>query len=320
MGGLLDSVRAACARVAAEAEHVAIVGDPVAYAGALEVAAAPAPSYDRDHHFFSADPAALAAYVVTLDAVNFGSGYFPYLIRRPGLSGYFTVASRLKDAFDAQGALTAETLASLGVVEVAALFSQDLEHPLRAELMRLFTRALNDLGHFLIERHGGSVVGLIESARGSAERLAAELTAMPLFRDLSVYHGFEVPLYKRAQITASDLALAFAGASLGGFDDLDRLTIFADNLVPHVLWCDGVLAPSSELAERIGRCEEIAAGSPEEVELRAVALHAVERMVAGLRADGHRVSARRLDVLLWNRGQALRYRDVPRQLTRTTFY
>ena len=46
----------------------------------------------------------------------------------------------------AGGLLTAEALSSLGVAEVAALFGQDLEHPLRAELMRLFTRALNDLG------------------------------------------------------------------------------------------------------------------------------------------------------------------------------
>ncbi len=37
--------------------------------------------------------------------------------------------------------------------------------------------------------------------------------------------------YKRAQIVASDLALA----GVARFADLDRLTIFADNLVPHVL-------------------------------------------------------------------------------------
>ncbi len=52
---------------------------------------------------------------------------------------------------------------------------------------------------------------------------------MPFFDD----RGF----YKRAQITPSDLALA----GVAEFDDLDRLTIFADNLVPHVLRVDGVL-------------------------------------------------------------------------------
>ncbi len=44
---------------------------------------------------------------------------------------------------------------------------------------------------------------------------------MPFFDDV----GF----YKRAQITASDLV----HAGLARFTDIDALTIFADNLVPH---------------------------------------------------------------------------------------
>ena len=60
-------------------------------------------------------------------------------------------------------------------------------------------------------------------------------------------HGF----YKRAQIVASDLALA----GVAEFDDLDRLTIFADNLVPHVLrsmvyWSTSPLWPSASTPER----------------------------------------------------------------------
>lgn len=318
--GLLDRVRAACARVAAEAEQVVVAGDLVAYARTLIAAEAPVEAYDRAHHFFSDDAAALAAYIVILDAVNFGSGYFPHLLKRPGMSGYFTVASSLRDVFASGGAPTAHGLSRLGAAEVAALFGQDLLHPLRAELMELFARALRDLGRFLLERHRGSVVHLIEAAGGSAERLVSELLAMPLYRDVGRYRGREVPFYKRAQITASDLALAFEGASLGRFDDLDRLTIFADNLVPHVLWCDGLLQLSPRLAARIARGGEIAAGSRAEIELRAVALDAVERMVAGVRPSGGRTTARQFDLLLWNRGQAQRYRDAPRQRTRTPYY
>src|SRR5947207_283647 len=54
-------------------------------------------------------------------------------------------------------------------------------------------------------------------------------------------------LYKRAQITANDLALA----GIARYADLDRLTIFADNLVPHVLRCDGVLVYDEALATHI---------------------------------------------------------------------
>ncbi len=132
--------------------------------------------------------------------------------------------------------------------------------------------------------------------------------------------GTEVPLYKRAQILVTDLAIAFDGQGPGSFRDLDRLTIFADNLVPHVLRVDGLLAYDDELLARIERGELIPAGSPEEIEIRAVAVHAVERIVAELRASGISVTARELDYLLWNRGQGAAYKALPRHRTRTVFY
>ncbi len=51
------------------------------------------------HHRGS--PRSTLAYVITLDAINFGSGWFPKLRKRDGRSGYFTVAMGLKDRFDA---------------------------------------------------------------------------------------------------------------------------------------------------------------------------------------------------------------------------
>jgi hypothetical protein len=38
--------------------------------------------------------------------VNFGSGYFSHLRKRPGLSGCFTIAAALKERFEAWGPLT----------------------------------------------------------------------------------------------------------------------------------------------------------------------------------------------------------------------
>ena len=45
----------------------------------------------------------MAAYLLTLDAINFGSGWFPTLRKRPGCSGYFTVAWALADRFREHG-------------------------------------------------------------------------------------------------------------------------------------------------------------------------------------------------------------------------
>ena len=143
---------------------------------------------------------------------------------------------------------------------------------------------------------------------------------MPLYRDVAHYAGREVPLYKRAQLTVSDLAIAFAGEGPGAFHDLDRLTIFADNLVPHVLRLEGVLVYDPELVARIERGELLPPGAPEEVEIRAVALHAVERAVAALCERGVAATAQRLDQLLWHRGQSPEIKARPRHRTRTACY
>jgi hypothetical protein len=160
----------------------------------------------------------------------------------------------------------------------------------------------------------------VEEASSSAERLAEQLTEMPFYRDVERYDGLEVPFYKRAQIVPSDLSLAFGGEGFGRFHDLGRLTIFADNLVPHVLRCEGVLAYEPALAARIEAEETIPLGSPEEVEIRAGGVHAVELLVAAIRARGGSTCARDLDQLLWTRGQDPRVKAHPRHRTRTVFY
>ena len=97
--------------------------------------------------------------------------------------------------------------------------------------------------------------------------------------------------------------------------------MFADNLVPHVLRIDGILAYDPELASRIDREELIPAHSPEEIEIRACAVHAVERMVQALRDKGENATAMFLDYLLWNRGQDPYFKNIaPRHRTRTVFY
>ena len=125
---------------------------------------------------------------------------------------------------------------------------------------------------------------------------------MPFFDDV----GF----WKRAQITANDLALA----GVAEFDDLDELTIFADNLVPHVLRVDGVLTYDPPLADHIDRGELLPPG-PEEAEIRACAVHACVHIAAELG-----VPERTLDTWLWDRGQEPRYKALPRHRTRTVYY
>jgi hypothetical protein len=307
--GWLDEVRQAAADTARSAKFVVVQEDAVeAYAASLPLETARAPELDPATHYFG-QPDATLAYVVELDAINFGSGYFPKLKKRAGMSGYFTVAGGLKDCFDAQGPLSADQLTRLSERDCARIFGQQFGADAAVdELMRLFAQALNDLGGYVAARFDGSIRALVDAADGSAEILVRILAEMPFYQDV----GF----YKRAQLTAADLSVAHVAT----FSDLERLTIFADNLVPHVLRVDGVLRYAPGLLERIERQELIASGSIEELEIRAAAVHAVELIGAALRRRGQPVTSMRLDYVLWNRGQEPNYKARPRHRTRTVFY
>lgn len=318
---LFAQIRAACAEVAARAVAVRIDEARLArYAEELPPPSA-APGIDPDRHRLGRGEETVA-FFLTLDAINFGSGWFPHLRKRPGMSGYFTVASSLTDAYAARGGpLPAAELAAITPRACAEICGQDPEAEPVAELMRLFARALNDLGRLLLARYDGRFGALVEEAGGSAGRLVELLAEMPFYRDVARYGDLEVPFYKRAQLTAADLALAFGGTGAGRFGDLDRLTIFADNLVPHVLRLDGVLVYDEAVAARIDAEALLPAGSPVEVEIRACAVHAVERLGAELARNGRPTTSMALDYLLWMRGQAARYKLAkPRHRTRTVFY
>jgi putative queuosine salvage protein len=296
---LPEAVRAACARVASRARHVRIVDDAIEpYVRTLPAASPPAP----DLH--GAGLEERAAFSLTLNAVNFGSGWFPTLRKPAGLSGFRTVEAGLRR----RGPWPADELAALDVAQVAATFGQDPDH----ELMALFARHLRELGERVRDEHGGSFLALARAGDGSAVALAERLGSWPGWRDVSPYHGADVPFFKRAQIAAADLALA----GIAPADDLPALTLFADNLVPHVLRLDGVLAFDDDLVARIEREELIAHDSPEEVEIRACALHAVELLVAAHGAT----TAAAVDNALWLRGAGARYKAVPRHRARTTAY
>ena len=288
---LLEEVRASARATAQHARHVSIDME------ALEAVAPAGPAaLDPERHYLEGDPPAVAAYLLTLDAINFGSGWFPTLRKRPGCSGYFTVAWALADRFRARGPWSNAELRALEAAELAGVLGQEARHP----LMRLYAQALRDLGRFLGPR---SALDLIAEAGGSAERLATALArGMAFFDD----RGF----YKRAQIVPNDLALA----GVAQFADLDRLTIFADNLVPHVLRVDGVLRYEPCLAALIDAERLLPAGEAER-EIRACALHACE-----LIAERSGTPPRVLDVALWNRGQEPRYKAIPRHRTRSVYY
>jgi hypothetical protein len=299
---LPDEVRAACAHVAASARSVRVEEEAIeGYAAGLPRAGSedePAP--------FAESPEIAAAFAICMNAINFGSGWWPTVRKRPGHSGYATMAAGVHDRFAGPGPWSAEELARLDTASVATVTGQDPSHPLMAQ----FAAALRDVGAHLSVEHGGCFRGPAERA-DSIPALAETFAAWEAFADASTYEGRRIPFFKRAQLAAADLHRAGV-ADLPG---LDRLTAFADNLVPHVLRVDGVLHLDPGLLARIEAGDLLAHGSPEEVELRACAVHAVE-LLAGASA----LPAADIDSALWNRGREPRYKSLPRPRCRNMAY
>ncbi len=278
-----------------------------AYIGTLPVEP-PAHDPDPDVHLTDGTREELTAFWLTLDAINFGSGWFPTLRKRDGRSGYYTVATAVRDRFSAKGPWSAAELSEIDSPEVARVLDQDPDH----ELMALFARSLNDLGRHVAGDHGDQFAAVAGDAGSSAVALVDHLAGWGAFADTSRYDGLVVPFLKRAQITAADLARSGVAA----FHDLDRLTMFADNLVPHVLRIDGLLSYDPALLDRIERGELIEHDSREEIEIRACALHAVELIAA----ERPGAAAADIDYVLWHRGQEPRYKASPRHRSRCMAY
>lgn len=314
-------IRAATRMVLQRARWVQL--DPAGIERILSVLPSPLPDLpDWDHPLhWRGTPEQTANYVLLLDALNFcfwGEPRWRIRYRDQLYDGYWALAAALRRALErGQPLYDAGYLAQLTDDQIADLFAGEGTIPLltcRIEHVREVARGLRTACD-------GQFAHLVRRADGSAATLVRLVTEVfPSFRDIASYDGLVVPFYKRAQLLCTDLAGAFHGRELGSFHDLDALTAFADYKLPQVLRFYGALRYEETLARRIDAREEIPAGSPEEVEIRAATVCAVDELVARLHARGQPAAAWQVDWALWQLGQSLPPDAPPYHRTRTRFY
>ena len=129
--------------VAASARHVSIDLDA---AGRIEPG--PPPVLDPERHYLEGSREDVAMYMLTLDAINFGSGWFPTLRKRPGHVRLLHGCVGPGRAVPRGRAVVGGGAAAARRSDLAAVFGQDRGHPLIA----LFADALRSLGEFLDDR------------------------------------------------------------------------------------------------------------------------------------------------------------------------
>ena len=136
---------------------------------------------------------------------------------------------------------------------------------------------LREAAQILEKKFSGSVVNLVKTGNGSAENfLNTLLENFPLFRDQATYSGKNVFFWKRAQMFVGNTYQLFGGKGLGKFSDIHFLTAAADYKLPQLLREAGILEYQLTLADKVDTSTEIPHGSPEEVEIRASTVWAIQ--------------------------------------------
>jgi len=317
---IFEKIRQTCKNVAEKASFVRINYEYISqYADQLPLKRILCPELNEDIHYIGHGDGTLIFFII-LDTINFGSGYFPYLNKLKGKSGYFTIAKHLKNYFLTNGTLSPLELTKISTQDCCRIFCQDIDNKVSYELMNYYSKALNDLGKFLTENYNDNFINFINSSDSKAEKMISLLIKMPFFNDKFIYKGQEVFFLKRAQILVSDLNFVFNGKGYGFFQDINNLTIFADNLVSHVLKLDGILIYDNDLELKIKNNILIESGSDYEIEIRACAVYAVELIKKELNRYGNNISSAMIDNLLWNKGQNPFYKASPRHRTRCVYY
>ena len=315
-------IRFAACSVSKLAQHVRI--DPQAIdhwadrVDPAEIAPAPMPA----ELIFVGPPADAARWAMLVDCLNFcfwtPSGQ-PWTVEYQGRSwqGYLALVASLRRAVASDARwLTPERWSDATAAQLETVFAGAGHIPMFEDRVRI----LNETGRLLGSRFSDEALNLAAEADYQADRIAALVcNAFPSFRDIHIYRSLDVAILKRAQLFASDLAETLARNQGPAIAGREKLTAFADYRVPQILRHRKILLLKPDLEERIEKGELIEASSPQEIELRACSIHAVELMVQALR------ERRQIDKPAWLVDEYLWYHshdaDVTNQHHRTvTWY
>lgn len=249
-----------------------------------------------------------------------------------GQTGYFALCAAISRAMD-------EGIDITNPVFYSTITEERLEHVLRGDdpetkcpLMAERVACLHEVGQKLVDKYEGQFENFVVKSRNSAMILLDKIVSeFPCFRDEAEFAGVRVAIYKRAQILVGDIWACFRGEGLGHFDDVQKITMFADYRVPQVLVHYGAMEYSAELLQILHTGILLKNGCEQEVEIRGASIYVVERlkdMVLRELQQHHpdiptaKVNSILLDHFLWDyrrkNAQALEY--IPFHKTLSVYY
>ncbi|KAL2068865.1 hypothetical protein VTL71DRAFT_15203 [Oculimacula yallundae] len=177
------------------------------------------------------------------------------------------------------------------------------------------------------QKYQCSFTNCITSASHSAASLVNLLASnFPCFNDVVRFENRKsVHLLKRAQICVADLWAAFEGEGFGEFDDIDKITMFADYRVPQILNTLGCLWYSPLLDHAVRQKKVIESGHSWEIQMRGCSIWCVELIRREiLRNHPHaKINAILIDFFLYDtmkEREVAGQDEIPHHRTRSIWY
>ena len=212
-------------------------------------------------------------------------------------------------------------LAKITRRDMEKVFAGNMELPMLEEKAAL----LRGAGEVLAAKYGGRFYNFVRSCplrlydrgRGLIERLVGEF---PRYNDVSLYDGHEVKFYKLAQLGFWQIYSGLSAAGAFRLEDPQKMTAFADYIVPVALRLMGMTSYSPALEQAINTYQLIPRDSRQEIEIRAHCLYATALLadeINKLRPKEQQVIIPQIDARLWTHYHTTSW---PHHLTRTIMY
>ena len=217
--------------------------------------------------------------------------------------------------------LDGKFLATITRRDMEKIFAGNIEIPMLDEK----TALLREAGSVLAAKYSGRFYNFIRSCpprlydqgKGLVDRLVVEF---PRYNDVSVYDGHEVKFYKLAQLGFWQIYSGLNSTGVFRLEDPQKMTAFADYIVPVALRLIGITSYSTELEHDINSFRLIPRDSRQEIEIRAHCLYATALLadeINKLRPPEQQIIIPQIDARLWTHYHTTSW---PHHLTQTIMY
>ena len=212
-------------------------------------------------------------------------------------------------------------LAHLTRAELDKVFEGNIEMPMLDEKLEV----LHQVGKVLSQKYEGRFHNFVKSCspklydngNGLVDRLVAEF---PRFNDVSMVDGHEIKFYKLAQLGVWMLYATLHRSGKFRLDDPQKMTAFADYIVPVALRLHGITSYSERLEKAINAHQLIPRDFRWEIEIRAHCIYATALLteeINKLRPANLQVIIPQIDARFWTHFHTTTW---PHHLTQTIMY